>query len=336
MAPRLGCKGIQRIHPLRNVIVLAGTGVGGGSLMYGNTLYQPRSDAFFRDAQWAHITDWRAELAPVYDQAKRMLGVVVNPTLTAVDEVYRTVAEEMGVGHPFTKTPVGVFFGCNGSKEPGVEVDDPFFGGVGPRAPAARRTASASSAAGTTPRTRWSRTTCIWRRRPAPACIRRQQRCASGRCARDGYAVETVRSGPWWTRRGRRTFTAEQVIFAAGTLGTQRLLHRMRSEATLPRISRRLGELTRTNSEALAGAEVKPRHRKNRDFRHRDHVIVSSRRLHAHRARSLRQGLQRDGVPGDRHDRWRRTDPAPAEVAGADLPPSRPVSLPLRRARALV
>jgi cholesterol oxidase len=81
-----------------------------------------------------------------------------------------------------------------------------------------------------------------------------------------GYAVETVHSGAWWTRLGRRTYAAEQVIFAAGTLGTQRLLHRMRSDATLPRIFRRLGELTRTNSEALAGAEVKLRHRKRRDF----------------------------------------------------------------------
>jgi cholesterol oxidase len=93
-APRLGCQGIQRIHPLRDVIVLAGAGagagVGGRSLVYGNTLYEPRSDAFYRDAQWADITDWRVELAPFYDQARRMLGAVVNPTLTAVDEVYRT------------------------------------------------------------------------------------------------------------------------------------------------------------------------------------------------------------------------------------------------------
>ena len=83
-APRLGCKGIQRIHLLRNVIILAGAGVGGGSLVYANTLYRPTSDAFYRDRQWAHLTDWRAELAPYYDQAERMLGVVQNPTDDAV------------------------------------------------------------------------------------------------------------------------------------------------------------------------------------------------------------------------------------------------------------
>ena len=81
-APRLKCFGIQRIHLLKDVIVLAGAGVGGGSLVYANTLYEPRSDAFYRDPQWAHIADWRSELAPFYDLAKRMLGVVTNPTIT--------------------------------------------------------------------------------------------------------------------------------------------------------------------------------------------------------------------------------------------------------------
>jgi len=82
--------GRQRIHLLRNVIILAGAGVGGGSLVYANTLYEPK-DAFYRDRRWAHITDWRAELAPHYDQAKRMLGVVRNPTMTPSDEVMKQV-----------------------------------------------------------------------------------------------------------------------------------------------------------------------------------------------------------------------------------------------------
>ena len=85
-APALGCYGIQRIHALRSVMVLAGSGVGGGSLVYANTLYRPLKP-FYADRQWAHITDWKAELAPFYDQAKRMLGVVENPTFTASDEI---------------------------------------------------------------------------------------------------------------------------------------------------------------------------------------------------------------------------------------------------------
>ena len=76
--PKLGMYGIQRIHLLRNVMILAGAGVGGGSLNYANTLYVP-PDPFFNDPQWKHITDWRAELMPHYEQAQRMLGVVHEP-----------------------------------------------------------------------------------------------------------------------------------------------------------------------------------------------------------------------------------------------------------------
>jgi cholesterol oxidase len=265
-APKLGCMGIQRIHPLRDVIVLAGAGVGGGSLVYANTLYEPKSDAFYRDAQWAGITDWRAELAPFYDQARRMLGVVVNPTITAADEVYRKVAEEMGVEHTFARTPVGVFFGRDGAKEPGVEVDDPFFGGVGPRRVGCREDGECMTGCRHNAKNTLVKNYLYLAEKagatvhPETTAVRVRPLCGGG------YAVETVRSGAWWTPRERRTFTAEQVIFAAGTLGTQRLLHRMKSEGTLPRISDRLGVLTRTNSEALAGAEVKLRHRKNYDF----------------------------------------------------------------------
>ena len=99
-APKLGAYGIQRIHLLRDCVILAGAGVGGGSLNYANTLYQPGS-AFFGDPQWAHITDWEDELTPYYDQARRMLGVVTNPHMTPADEIIRSVADDMSVGDTF-------------------------------------------------------------------------------------------------------------------------------------------------------------------------------------------------------------------------------------------
>ncbi len=105
-APKLGAYGIQRIHLLRDCVILAGAGVGGGSLNYANTLYQPGS-AFFGDPQWAHITDWEDELTPYYDQARRMLGVVTNPHMTPADEIIRSVADDMSVGDTFVQTPVG-------------------------------------------------------------------------------------------------------------------------------------------------------------------------------------------------------------------------------------
>jgi cholesterol oxidase len=126
-APALRCFGIQRIHPLREVLVAAGAGVGGGSLVYAAALFRPL-DTFYRDRQWAHITDWRAELAPHYDQASRMLGVITNPNLTPTEEAMRKAASDMGVADTFHAAPVGVYFGS-----PGKVDEDPFFGGAGPQ-----------------------------------------------------------------------------------------------------------------------------------------------------------------------------------------------------------
>ena len=128
--PELGMYGIQRIEAVRDSLIMAGAGVGGGSLVYANTLYEPL-DPFYKDAQWRDITDWKAELAPYYDQAKRMLGVVENPLRTPSDDVMEKVANDLGVGDTFHPTPVGVFFGEPDSRR-GERVADPFFGGAGP------------------------------------------------------------------------------------------------------------------------------------------------------------------------------------------------------------
>jgi len=132
-APFPGLTGIQRIRLLRGrkgarVLVLGGAGAGGGSLIYANTLYEPPRP-FFDDPQWRHITGWQAELAPRYDQAKRMLGVTASPAMTPADAAVRNVARRMGREHAFHLTPVGVYFGGR----PGEETGDPYFGGAGPR-----------------------------------------------------------------------------------------------------------------------------------------------------------------------------------------------------------
>jgi len=265
-APKLGCHGIQRIHLLRDVIILAGAGVGGGSLVYANTLYRPASDAFYHDRQWAHITDWRAELAPYYDQAERMLGVVQNPTMTPSDEVMRQVAEEMGVGGTFSMAPVGVFFGRDGRKEPGVEVGDPFFGGAGPR----RRGCLEVGECMTGCRHNAKNTLVknyLYLAEKAGATVHPKTTAVAVRpLPRGGYAVDAVRTGAWRAGRTARSFTAGQVVFAAGTWGTQQLLHRMKAAGSLPEVSPRLGVLTRTNSEALGGALTTMRNRTRHDF----------------------------------------------------------------------
>ncbi len=237
-APAFGLKGMQKITWLKDVVVLSGAGVGGGSLVYANTLYTP-PPPFFNDPQWKHITDWSDELAPHYEQATRMLGVREQPSMTPADEVMKAVAEEMGVGHTFRKTPIGVYFGTPGQTDP-----DPYFGGAGP-----------------------ARTGCT-------ECGNCMIGCRYGAKNRldvnylhlaEGlgctiHAETTVtrleQQGDRWlvTTKESGTFTADQVVLAAGALGTQKLLHTMKAKRVLPHLSDRLGVLTRTNSEALLGA----------------------------------------------------------------------------------
>ncbi|MBF6246171.1 GMC family oxidoreductase [Nocardia elegans] len=247
-APRLGCFGIQRLTLLKDTFIMSGAGVGGGSLVYANTLYEPPAK-FFADSQWAHITDWRAELAPHYDQAKRMLGVTTNPATTASDRVLREVAEELGVGASFRHTPVGVLFGGNGTRA-GQEVPDPYFGGVGP----SRRTCTHCGECMTGCRHNAKNTLVknyLYLAEKAGATVHPHTTVVDVMpLPSGGYRVDTVRTGRW-VRKARRSFTAEQVIFAAAALGTQRLLHRLRDRGSLPHISARLGYLSRTNSEEL-------------------------------------------------------------------------------------
>ena len=265
-APRLGCFGIQRIRLLRDVVVLAGAGVGGGSLVYANTLYEPKSPAFYSDPQWANITNWRTELAPFYDQAKPMLGVVTNPTITPSDEVLRKVADDMGVGDSFGMTPVGVFFGRDGAEEPGVTVPDPYFGGAGPE----RRGCTQCGECMTGCRHNAKNTLVknyLHLAERAGAEVR--ERCTVDAIIPqpDGtYAVKVHRSGG--RRSASSVLTAPQVVMAAGTWGTQELLHSMRAEGSLPNLSPRLGFLTRTNSEALCSSSTKLRNKEQYDFHH--------------------------------------------------------------------
>ncbi len=250
--PKLGMYGIQRIHLLRNVMILAGAGVGGGSLNYANTLYVP-PDPFFNDPQWKHITDWRAELMPHYEQAQRMLGVVQNPTFTDADKVIKEVADDMGVGDTFVATPVGVFFGPDGTKTPGKTVPDPYFGGAGPD-----RTGCIECGSCMTGCRYGAKNTLVKNylglAESAGAQVHPMTTVTGFTQRPDGlWEVKTAHTGRL-LRRKRRTFTATHLILAAGTFGTQKLLFKMRDRGNLPKLSDKLGVLTRTNSESIVGA----------------------------------------------------------------------------------
>jgi len=260
--PRLGCHGIQKITLLGRVLVLSGAAVGGGSMVYANTLYRPL-EPFYADPQWAGLTDWRAELAPYYDQAERMLGVVRNPTTSHADEVFRAVAGEMGVGDTFQLADVGVYFGPDGQPAPGEAADDPYFGGAGPRRTGCLQCGECMSGCRHNAKNTLDRNYLYLAERLGVTIVPDTAVRAVTPLPGGGYEIVGEPAGAWpavtpWGRaragRRRRVWRAEQVVFAAGALGTQRLLHAMREGGQLPALSDRLGHLTRTNSEAILGA----------------------------------------------------------------------------------
>ncbi|AMG84614.1 MULTISPECIES: GMC oxidoreductase [Microbacterium] len=246
--PALGCFGVQRIHRLPHVMILAGAGVGGGSLNYANTLYEPGA-AFFADPQWASIRDWRTALAPHYATARRMLGVVDRyPHDGPVERIMAGAAEDLGVGATFRRAPVGVWFG-----EPGKRVADPFFGGEGPERTGCTLCGNCMVGCRVGAKNTLVKNYLALAERRG-AVIEPLRTVTEVRELPDGgFSVTTRRSGAWFRRR-EQTVIAREVVLAAGTWGTQQLLHRMKASGALPRISDAVGRLTRTNSEALDGA----------------------------------------------------------------------------------
>jgi len=250
-APAFGFYGIQRIHALPDVMVLCGAGVGGGSLVYANTLYQP-GDEYFKDKQWADITDWKLELSPWYDQATRMLGVEKNPYFSPSDKAMQEVAEEMGVGETFTLAPLGIYFG----KGEGLESADPYFGGKGP----ARKgcincgecmTGCRHNAKNTLPKNY------LGLAESAGATVFPLTTATSIEQLSDGsWKIATKKTDDIFGSRSK-TFYAADVVIAAGAFNTQKLLHKMKATNRLPLLSHMLGKLSRTNSEALTGALMK-------------------------------------------------------------------------------
>ncbi|MFI2753862.1 FAD-dependent oxidoreductase [Cellulomonas sp. P22] len=250
-APAVGCYGIQRIHVLKDSLILAGAGVGGGSLVYGTTLYRPLPE-FFRDPQWAHVTDWEAELAPHYDQASRMLGVTRNPSTTPADRLLLQVATRMGREHTHHATDVGVLFG-----EPGRPVPDPFFGGAGPDRTGCTECGGCMTGCRVGAKNTLTKNYLHLAERAGVRIVPLSTVTDVVPAVGGGWAVRSRATGPGpGAARRRTTWLADEVVLAAGTYGTQTLLHRMRATGRLPRVSARLGELTRTNSEALLGASA--------------------------------------------------------------------------------
>ncbi len=254
-APVLGCRGLFKMTFLPHVTALSGVGVGGGSLVYANTLPIPK-DPFFQSPSWSHLADWKTELAAHYQTALRMLGAIQNPSLTYPDEVLREVGKQLGRDDTFEQTEVAVYFGKKGETVP-----DPFFGGEGPERTGCELCGGCMLGCNHGAKNTLDKnylylaekrgleieadTEVTWVR-PHPE---------------GGYELE-ARQGTWAipALNTRRTYRAAKVIFAGGVTGTVPLLLKLKeSPEGLPRLSDRLGDFVRTNSEVLIGVVTQRR-----------------------------------------------------------------------------
>lgn len=244
--PALGWRGPFQMRFLRHVTVVAGVGVGGGSIVYGNTLPSPPR-AFFTEGSWARLADWERELEPHYRTALAMLGAAPNRELGPADRALQAAARALGCAAGFGPNRIGVYQG-----EPGRTVPDPYFGGAGPLRTGCVRCGGCFLGCRYGAKNTLDRNY-LWlaERRGARILANTRVTAVRPHPGGEGWLIEARRRlGP--LRTVPLCVRAGGVVLAAGVLGTLELLLRMQADPRgLPRLSPRLGYGVRTNSESL-------------------------------------------------------------------------------------
>lgn len=254
--PAMRCFGIMGVNFLDDMMILNGSGVGGGSLVYASTHIEP-GPGFYEASEWADLADWQRELTPHFRMANRMLGVRENPLYWPADYRLQEIANELGQGHTFKPSPVAIFFG-----DPGETVPDPFFGGDGPDRTGCIHCGGCMVGCRHNAKNTLDKNYLYFAEKWG-AEVRSEANVLGIRplygpqpgAAR--YEVEYENITDWVLKR-KQTVQARNVIVAAGVLGTVNLLLQCRDEAkTLPLLSQRLGWMVRSNSEALMGVTAR-------------------------------------------------------------------------------
>ena len=272
--PIVRSHGILQVSILKGVMVLHGAGVGGGSLGYANVLEVP-SDETFAAPAWNRHLKWGEILRPHYEMAKKMLGVARNPKLWKADEVLKQIAEERGMGHTFRATDVGAFFG-----EEGVTVADPFFGGEGPARAGCRHCGGCMVGCRYNAKNTLPKNYLYFAEKNGAEVISESEvidvrpfdKVQSKPATFDDCRYEVTFQSSTSPFKRKQTVYAKNVIFSAGVMGTMKLLLKLRDvKKSLPNLSPRLGDMVRTNSEALLGSIAR-----KSDINYSEGVSISS------------------------------------------------------------
>lgn len=250
-APLIRCFGIQQITLLKGIMVLHGSGVGGGSLVYANTLMEPEVSVF---NDWPGKHNWYQELKPFYETSKKMLGVTRNKIFGDSDHALRELSDRMGFLETYHATDVGVFFG-----EPGKEVSDPYFDGKGPKRTGCTACGGCMIGCRVGAKNTLDKNYLYFAQKNGVEILP-ETKVKEIIPETDGaYTVNTSKTTSYFSKQ---SFRAKNVIVSAGVIGTVDLLFRNKEKyKTLPKISDQLGNFVRTNGESLLGTTSFDKHR---------------------------------------------------------------------------
>ena len=243
--PTLKLFGILKLSFFRHVSVLSGVGVGGGSLVYANTLPKPKSK-FFEHGSWASLADWEKELNPFYETAWQMLGARVNPLIDEADLAMQKLANSIGKKEEFSATKVAIYFG-----EKGKTVDDPYFEGKGPNRTGCTGCGACMTGCRYNAKNTLDKNYLHLAQQLGVEIIAENEVSNVTPISADGskgYKISYKRSTRWFSKN--RIAHTKGVVFSGGVLGTIPLLLKLR-KTSLPNLSHMVGDDVRTNNEAL-------------------------------------------------------------------------------------
>ncbi|MBU6341265.1 MAG: GMC family oxidoreductase N-terminal domain-containing protein [Bacteroidetes bacterium] len=244
--PALRWYGIMKITIFRHVGIISGTGVGGGSLVYANTLPIPKS-AFFESGSWARLADWKTDLQPYYQLALRMLGAAPNPNFFDGEHALQKLAREIGQENQLKATEVAVYFGSKGPKH-----SDPYFDGKGPARDACIFCGACMTGCRHNAKNTLDKNYLHLAQQEGASILAEHEvfrvKPLDGAQGATGYRVYVRRKTRFFGKKIQ--FTTKGVVFAGGVLGTVPLLLKLKKQ-DLPGLSDKVGREVRTNNESL-------------------------------------------------------------------------------------
>ena len=241
--PKIKWHGIMKMSFFRHISIISGVGVGGGSLVYANTLPIPKK-AFYETGSWNNLADWETELKPYYQIALKMLGAAKNPILFDGDKALKKLAKEINRENEFDTPNVAVFFG-----EPNVKVSDPYFNGKGPERVGCHFCGGCMTGCRHNSKNTLDKNYLFLAQQLGAEIIAEKEVFnVIPQKNNESYIVEYKSSTKAFKKK--QQVKGKKIIFSGGVMGTIKLLLKLK-KTTLPNLSNKLGNDIRTNNESL-------------------------------------------------------------------------------------